>query len=315
MSCDNQIFRKPLTKVLCNKGTLTRWPLMIFLLSFTFFFGCSPMTISQKTTLRTAISARIIGNGAVNVVLVHGIAANKETWEAVVRDLEKSGRFKIHLLDLLGHGSFVEGITDFTPEAQADFLHDYLISQNLRDPIIVGHSYGGIISLLMQIRHERQNSKLILINSPIFETDFPIFVKYFRSNVLSSIVDALTNPRMRVLISLRQLYFDARKIRPETISIYEHLLTNQILIEGIRNASRNINKKSLSHYSESFSSLKSKMIFVRSKQDTVTNNSILEKIRHSPFQAKVVEIDHCGHNAHEECPTKISEIIMESVLN
>ena len=95
------------------------------------------------------------------VVLLHGWGQNIQMMKPVGDNLTD---YDVIIIDLPGHGNSEEPkevwlLTDFV-----DMIHALLTSLNIYDPILIGHSFGGKISLLYASKY--QTKKLILFGSP-----------------------------------------------------------------------------------------------------------------------------------------------------
>src|SRR3954470_7639326 len=80
------------------------------------------------------------------VVLVHGLGAYSFSWRDTVAALK--GSYTTYAVDLLGFGQSPAppGFPN-TMAAQADAVSAFIKAQSLVDPILIGHSMGGGISL------------------------------------------------------------------------------------------------------------------------------------------------------------------------
>lgn len=76
-------------------------------------------------------------------VLVHGLDSSKETWSAVVAELQAAG-YPAIALDLRGHGESPLGdVADFSPRALASDVLAAIRAHDLERVVLVGHSMGG----------------------------------------------------------------------------------------------------------------------------------------------------------------------------
>lgn len=96
-------------------------------------------------------------------VLVHGAWHGGWCWTAVARQLADRGH-RVHAPTLRGHGpdSPREGIT---LGDCVDSLVDYLDQHDLRDAILVGHSWGGFVVTCAAQRIEQRLARLIFWNA------------------------------------------------------------------------------------------------------------------------------------------------------
>ena len=77
-----------------------------------------------------------------NIVLVHGSWHTGELWAPVADPLRKAGH-TVHTPTVAGHGV---GVPKNVNHAQCtESIVDYIVSHDLKDIVLLGHSYGGTI--------------------------------------------------------------------------------------------------------------------------------------------------------------------------
>lgn len=87
------------------------------------------------------------------IVLVHGSWHVGELWEGVAAPLRRAGH-EVHTPTIAGHGKGVDKRVSHAQCTQS--ITDYLVQHNLRDVVLLGHSYGGtIISKVVEAVPER----------------------------------------------------------------------------------------------------------------------------------------------------------------
>ena len=97
-----------------------------------------------------------------DVVLLHGWGQNIQMMDPIGQNL--SDNFRITILDLPGFGSsdipdFAYTINDYT-----EVLHEFLETLAIDNPILIGHSFGGRISISYASIYNVE--KLVLFGSP-----------------------------------------------------------------------------------------------------------------------------------------------------
>ncbi len=95
------------------------------------------------------------------VVLLHGWGANLQSFRMVQDFLSRN--FRTYAIDLPGFGESDEPPVAWGVPEYTDFLHKWLTSLNIENPILVGHSNGGRISIMYA--SSRPVRKIILIDS------------------------------------------------------------------------------------------------------------------------------------------------------
>lgn len=87
------------------------------------------------------------------IVLVHGSWHTGEHWAEVAQELRRAGH-EVHTPTVAGHGKGVDKRVDHARCTQS--VVDFITAHDLRDFVLVGHSYGGtIISKVVEAVPER----------------------------------------------------------------------------------------------------------------------------------------------------------------
>ena len=102
------------------------------------------------------------GEGNSAIVLLHGWGQNIEMMKPVGDRFKKSNR--VVILDLPGFGMSDEPNTIWSLNDYVECIKELLDNLEISNPILIGHSFGGKISLLYASKYKVQ--KLVLFGSP-----------------------------------------------------------------------------------------------------------------------------------------------------
>lgn len=102
------------------------------------------------------------GSGENTVVLLHGWGQNIEMMRPLGDSLSKENR--VIIVDLPGFGESMEPKEIWTMYDYTECIHKLLTELKVKNPMLVGHSFGGKISLIYASKYEV--SKLVLFGSP-----------------------------------------------------------------------------------------------------------------------------------------------------
>ena len=97
------------------------------------------------------------------VVLVHGGASDSRDWLNTMAAL--SGRFSFYAPDLIGFGQSDRDEKGYYLSDFSDFLLGFIDTLQIRNPVLVGHSFGARVCLDAARRHQEKISKLVLIDA------------------------------------------------------------------------------------------------------------------------------------------------------
>lgn len=102
------------------------------------------------------------GEGKKTIVLLHGWGQNIDMMKPVGDQLQK--KYRIVILDLPGFGQTDEPNDVWTMYDYAAAVNLFLKELKIKNPILVGHSFGGKISLIYASNYDVE--KLVLFGSP-----------------------------------------------------------------------------------------------------------------------------------------------------
>jgi pimeloyl-ACP methyl ester carboxylesterase len=95
-----------------------------------------------------------------DLVFFHGYTCNLEDWRWTADQLSKS--FRILLFDMRCHGRSGKDGGNLILSALTDEAHQLLLGLGIDNPIIVGHSMGGMIALDYGLRYPQSLRALVL---------------------------------------------------------------------------------------------------------------------------------------------------------
>jgi pimeloyl-ACP methyl ester carboxylesterase len=126
-----------------------------------------------------------VGQGEPAIVFVHGIACHRGFWTSQVRHFARGHR--VLAVDLRGHGGSDAPIQPYTIGAFADDLAWTCAQLELVQPVVVGHSLGGLVALELAAARPQQIRAIALIDSVLLQGEQ-------RGVAIHQLVDALRGP-------------------------------------------------------------------------------------------------------------------------
>lgn len=96
------------------------------------------------------------------IVYLHGWGQNIQMMEPIANPFVKTNH--IVIIDLPGFGKSEEPIEVWELEDYVDMIHELLESLKIKKPNLVGHSFGGKLSLIYGIKYDPK--RLVLLASP-----------------------------------------------------------------------------------------------------------------------------------------------------
>lgn len=101
--------------------------------------------------------------GRPQVLLLHGGNQSSHSWDLV--SLHLADRFHVFALDQRGHGdSEWSPELDYSIDAMVQDAAAFIADQQLREPIVFGHSMGGRVSLTLAVMHPGIARALVIVD-------------------------------------------------------------------------------------------------------------------------------------------------------
>lgn len=128
------------------------------------------------------------------VLLMHGWGCNHSTVRIIAQALED--KMHVYNVDLPGHGATPEpdsawGVEDFTK-----LMEDFCKALNIEDPILIGHSFGGRISILMGSRNPI--SRIVLVDAAGIKPKRPLkyYLKVYSFKTAKKVLPAICGKKL-----------------------------------------------------------------------------------------------------------------------
>lgn len=110
------------------------------------------------------INYTLYGNSnSSTIILLHGWGQNIDMMKPIGNSLDKD--YQILILDLPGFGKSSEPSYPWTLYEYVNTIHELVERLNIKNPIVMGHSFGGKLAILYASKYETK--KLVLFASPI----------------------------------------------------------------------------------------------------------------------------------------------------
>lgn len=127
-----------------------------------------PATVAVAVAEANRFKMRVVGQGP-DVILIPGLGSSSEVWSATMEVLQRS--YRVHTVQVGGFAgapaggnvSARAGEAVVAPTVAA--LQDYIVRQQLRAPIVVGHSIGGLMAMELALQHPGSVGKIVVVDA------------------------------------------------------------------------------------------------------------------------------------------------------
>lgn len=249
------------------------------------------------------LHSRIEGEGTPMIIL-HGFLGMSDNWKSLATQFASAG-FQVHALDLRNHGKSFHS-NEFNYEVMVEDVKNYIQVHQLTKSVVLGHSMGGKVAMLLATMYSNLVSKLIIADigpkyyAPHHQTilaglnavDFS--KNPSRSEVEQIVSNCITDFGTRQFL-LKNLYWKT----PEQLAFRFNLQVFNDKIETIGTALPFENK------------FDGPTLFLRGAKSDYILDSDFETIYHHFPYATIDTISNAGHWLHAENPKDFQLNVMQ----
>lgn len=101
------------------------------------------------------------------IIILHGLFGISDNWVSYARRIAMEG-FDVFVVDQRNHGQSPQS-DNFNYLALTDDLFDFIDEQEIKDPIIIGHSMGGKVAMRFALENPHMLKKLVVVDITLKE--------------------------------------------------------------------------------------------------------------------------------------------------
>lgn len=267
-------------------------------------------TVNTPTgPLRLAVQD--VGKGR-PILLLHGFATSSFTWQAIMPELSKHNR--VIAVDLRGFGASDKPLDDhYSIFDQADAIQALIEQENLKDLTLIGHSFGGGVTLALALRaQERRDTRIrniVLVDSVAYKQPIPIFFKLLKVPVLGEVSMALVPPEVQAAQGLRLAYYDRDKITTRAVSEYASALYSSGSKHALIQTVEQLIPPNIDEIAEKYQTIKFPTLIIWCKDDKVVPSIFGRRLHADIPSSELAMFEQCGHMPQEEKPEDTARAI------
>lgn len=145
------------------------------------------------------ITVTVRGRGP-DVVLIPGLATSSAVWEATARRFEE--RCRLHIVQVAGFAGSpaLANAKGAILQPTVEALDDYIKTNKLKAPKLIGHSLGGLMGEMLAIQHPEDVSRLMVVDA------LPFFGVLMRAQDVAAVTPQAAAMRDRILAETQDDY-------------------------------------------------------------------------------------------------------------
>ena len=288
--------------------------LIVFLLIGLIFFSTSspikiPDDVAGKFIQIKSHKIRYIDSGSgIPLVFIHGFGSSIYSWRKNLDPISKHHR--VCAPDLPGFGYSDKPLdADYTVDAYADFIIQFMDKLQIKKAVLVGHSLGGGIALLASLKFPSRVQALILLDAEAYPITPPLMLRVAKLPGIRSIIHRAIGEWV-VRISLKRSYYDHTLITDRLVDeYYRPFLTENGKIVPIK-VLQAMDFEKLNKLPRRYRHIRKKTLIIWGREDRISRIHLAHKLKKDLPNAKLKIIPNCGHLVQEEKPEAVNRAII-----
>lgn len=261
------------------------------------------IAVSVPGQPRTLLYAEEYGEGP-TLVLLHGLGASTFTWRHVLSALARDHR--VIAVDLKGFGRSDKPLDQrYSAEDQAALVAAFIRKRALFDITLIGHSFGGTVALLTALKLDHgpnRINRLVIIDAPALEQDFPGVAKLVRTPGLPNAVMTATPPELIARLLLGYVRAPGRNASEADIQGYAkpfYDVGSRHAFVATAQAILDANKRQMgAHYR----TLQQPTLLVWCRRDRIVPLATGRRLKRLLPNAELAVLNRCNHLPQDEVP-------------
>ena len=193
--------------------------------------GLSSVTAAQSPTFESElISVKTQGSGP-DLILFHGFASSPEIWSEVVEKLKS--KFRLHVIHVAGFSGMPA--PKIPPESYLQATRDdiirYIEHERIKKPTLIGHSMGGLLSLIVASSKKADLERLIIVDA------LPFFSLIFDPEATSELVAPRATAMEKQLVSFNDAQFEFQA-KSSIAALTKHEAKRALLLKWTKQSDR-----------------------------------------------------------------------------
>ena len=228
-----------------------------------------------------------------SVIFLHGWGSSKEVWIPTVQNLQERG-LASYCLDLPGFGK-----TELPPKAwrvedYAEFVVDFFKKNNLSSTIVVGHSFGGRVAIVLAATHPELVTRLVLVDSAGVRT-------HPKAKKVLALIARFVRP-----------FFRLRWTNPLRRKIYRLIgAEDYVATPALNQTFVNVIGEDLMHY---LPQILQPTLIIWGRNDFTTPISYANQFLNNLKNARPIVLERAGHYSFLDAPDEFSQAL-ETFIN
>jgi pimeloyl-ACP methyl ester carboxylesterase len=260
------------------------------------------------------------GNGNVAVVFLAGFGQATYSWDKIKEKLDFDLTLHtLYFIDLLGFGfSSKQNNKIYSIKNQSKIILEAFHFLKINDITLLGHSYGGLVSLSLINIAYNTNSKikfksLILFDTPAYLGSEPSFIKILRNPIFNFLGTIFYSPKITTYQTIKNTFFNYDFGCKNFYELYYFFYNLSGYYKAMVMVANQTTEEDIIELSKFYSKIKLPTLLIWGENDKmiplIYGNRLKQDIKNSVLKI----IEKCGHIPLQEKPDESASIINEFI--
>jgi non-heme chloroperoxidase len=123
------------------------------------------------------------------LIFLHGWASSSQCWLPILGRL--TNKYNLYAIDLPYPKDKVQ-----TLESYCQFILDFIKTEKIVHPVLVGHSLGGAIAAKIAADYPKEIKSLVLVSAAVVRHQLPSYIKFFQK--FSRVLHPIRRPLLKL---------------------------------------------------------------------------------------------------------------------
>ncbi len=253
----------------------------------------------------------VVAGSGPPLLLFHGLGSSVVAWRDNIGPLSRS--FRVHAIDLPGHGDSDKPNIPYLPEDVVHFVARFARALRLDRASIIGNSIGGALGIMLANSYPELVSSLILVNSAGLGKDISLYIRLASVPVLGSVLESAKVGS--TMFMLKNVFHDSKFVTKDLVlELYRsrkmrgakqavvRVLRHTVSLGGVRK-----NYVLL----DQLGKIKAPLMLVWGAQDHITPVAHAYNAAEAAPSAMLHVFDQCGHWPQMERAADFNSLVLQ----
>ncbi len=258
---------------------------------------------------------RILQKGSgKDILLIHGSPGLIEDWNSIFDSLAKN--YRVTAFDRLGHGYSSSNTYTYHIKDNAILAEKLIAQLELKNPLIVGHSYGGSTAAYMATHSDLKDTKYIIIDSPLYTSRLRKIYKLVSTPVIGkgiALFSSYTIAKSQIRDGVAPIFKSLGKEKINELVKERQQIWSQPKVIYTKSKESVNYQEDLDLMSHKYKNIVSNITIITVKDSLNTLRTDCEKFHSEVKNSELLILDKTGHYIQFDKPQELITVIRRKI--